>query len=155
MNFFGNFGRSGLWHMDQNEWFLNQNLPYKCSVFDSDPDGRNQNQQLLGEKKVWRSTCMNIDSTLRKFWINRIMTPGTKPPTFRLGTILQVQSFLWNFKWKNWSMCFFEKKEMQCKGNSVLIALFGIPSIWGSQNDMFQLKYFWNIFLTPEKLELR
>ena len=35
-----------------------------------------------------------------------------------------------------------EKTELQHQGKSKLFALFGIPSRWGSQNDMLQQKIF-------------
>ena len=41
---------------------------------------------------------------------------------------------------KKLSLVFLEKGELQLRRNSVLIAVFGIPSIWGSQNDMFHKK---------------
>ena len=41
---------------------------------------------------------------------------------------------------KDLSFVFLEKSELQHRRNSVLIALLGIPSISGSQNDMLQ----WN-----------
>ena len=36
----------------------------------------------------------------------------------------------------------FENMELQHQGNSILIALFGIPSMWGSQNDKFRKNFF-------------
>ena len=39
---FGNSGRLDPWHRDENEWFYNQIHLYKCEIFDSGPDGRNQ-----------------------------------------------------------------------------------------------------------------
>ena len=36
------------------------------------------------------------------------------------------------------SLVFLDKSELQQVANSMLIALFGIPSTWESQNDMFQ-----------------
>ena len=43
---------------------------------------------------------------------------------------------------KELSLVFLKKIELQIRGNSILIALLDIPSIWGSENDMFQCKYF-------------
>ena len=43
---------------------------------------------------------------------------------------------------KKSSPVLLEKKELQPRGNCFLIALLGNPSIWGSQNDMFQNKEF-------------
>ena len=55
---------------------------------------------------------------------------------------------------KEWILVVLEKIDMQFQGNSRIIALFGIHSIWGSQSDMFQLKYFRSnvAFLNLEKL---
>ena len=39
---------------------------------------------------------------------------------------------------KELSLVLLEKSELQHRGNSKLIALFGVRSSWGSQNDMFQ-----------------
>ena len=39
---------------------------------------------------------------------------------------------------KKLSLVFLEKSDLQQKENLILIALLGIPSIWVSQNDMFQ-----------------
>ena len=41
---------------------------------------------------------------------------------------------------KELSLAFSEESELQHRGNSILIALVGIPSILGSQNDMLQKK---------------
>ena len=38
-----------------------------------------------------------------------------------------------------------ERSEFQLLGNSKMFALFGFPSRWESQNDMFQLKCLWSL----------
>ena len=43
---------------------------------------------------------------------------------------------------KKMSLVFLEKSELQHSGNSTLIELLGVTSIWGSQNGMFQWKHF-------------
>ena len=44
-----------------------------------------------------------------------------------------------------------EKSELQHRRKSKLIALFGISSVWGSQNEMYQQKCFPSnlVFLEP------
>ena len=51
---------------------------------------------------------------------------------------------------KDMNSVFSEKNELQHR-SSILIALLGIPSLWGSQDDIFQKKYFRSIiaFLDP------
>ena len=41
-----------------------------------------------------------------------------------------------------WSCVPLDKCALRVRGISIIIALFGIPSIWGSQNDMLQQRYF-------------
>ena len=43
---------------------------------------------------------------------------------------------------KELRLVFVEKNELHRRGNSILIALLGIPSVWGSQNDKLQYRYF-------------
>ena len=57
-------------------------------------------------------------------------------------TLLQVEGFSLRPKMKELSNLFLKKSELQLRGNSILIAFFSFPPIWGSQNDMFQQKYF-------------
>ena len=43
---------------------------------------------------------------------------------------------------KELNLVILVKSELQHQGNWKLIALFGIPSMWGSRNDIIQQKYF-------------
>ena len=67
---------------------------------------------------------------------------------------------------KEINFVFSENIELQHQGKSILIALFGIPSMWGSQTDMYQQNFLRTNFvffepgkagivkrLIPEKLE--
>ena len=51
--------------------------------------------------------------------------------------------------------CFLEKGDLQHQGKSILISLFGIPSMWGSQNDMVQPKYFRSEFVFSATVETK
>ena len=42
---------------------------------------------------------------------------------------------------KELSLVFLEKTELQLRRNSVMMAVFGVPSILGPQNDIFQKTY--------------
>ena len=48
---------------------------------------------------------------------------------------------------KEMSLVFLKKSELQHRGDSMLITFFSIPSMWGSQKDMFQWKHLRNIFV--------
>ena len=56
----------------------------------------------------------------------------------------------------NWDLCFPEKKSCQHQETSIVLAGFGIPSVWGSHNDKFQEKYFEIklFFFDPEETRL-
>ena len=46
--------------------------------------------------------------------------------------------------------CFLANKAVQHRGNSFLIAVFGILPMWGLRNDVFQQKCFWVKFVFSE-----
>ena len=52
-------------------------------------------------------------------------------------------------------LSFLEKSELQYQGYSTLIARFSIPSMWGSQNDMFYQKFFCSKFVFFDPGETR
>ena len=100
-----------IWHMDKNEWFYNQTFFYKYVIFDSKFDGRNETS-VLWEERLWKNFVPCVI---------RIKTQGTKPPNSRWITLLYIKPL-------SLSRVFLQKKEVQPKGNSKLIPLFGAPS---------------------------
>ena len=71
-----------------------------------------------------------------------ILKQDTKPLIFQNNAFFQVvKRFVIEAQMNELSRVFLEKSEFQHRRISLLFTLLGIPSIWGSQNDVFQLKY--------------
>ena len=69
----------------------------------------------------------------------RILTQGTKAKNFKCGIFVQVKGFRLRLDEKN-AFCFFGENESQMLGSSILFPVFGISSMWQTQNHMFQHK---------------
>ena len=96
---------------------------------------------VVAEKKNsdYRDVSKN-DGFFRKFETNKDMTQVTKPLFFNAV-------FWYNYKFVSGRRCIFEscvfgKEEMRHKGKSKLMALFGVCSVWSSQNNIFRRKFF-------------
>ena len=137
---FGIFGPSEFWCKDQNPWCVNRILFYKSEAFDWDLDARHETCSFW-EICVWISRKTKnysiFGSQHRLFGLS-----GLKLKTH--SQILQKSSFVQVYfrlrlkrSWK-----FLEKSELQDQENWILIALFGIQSMWGSHKDKFHEKYF-------------
>ena len=122
---------------DQNQWFSNRIFLYRSRIFNWDFDWWIQTWSCW-ENSVWIMRYINNDGISQIFRNMGIVTQHTKPTICKGSTLLQVELFWLKPKWKKMSFVFLKKSELQRRGNSILIALLGIPSIWGSQNDIFE-----------------
>ena len=77
-----------------------QILLYKLKFFDEGPDG--SNQSCICRLKLWKSRCINNDSTFRKIQNKKNMTQGTRPPIFQKNTPVLLDGFLFRPKWRSW-----------------------------------------------------
>ena len=134
---FAVFGLVVLWCRDLKQWFFNRALLYQCKASDADVDGRNQTSSDW-ENWVWMSIFFNNDNT---FWtfrtIRMIAVEGTKPPFFQWKTLVQMEGSDWVLNEAIEPRIFGENYDAASR-NSILIALFGIPSMWRGKNDIFQ-----------------
>ena len=105
---------------------------------------------LMQENQMTENWMESFPSTVRLLIVTllkEVQTVVTDIHHFDNWDESLLATFFWNF-WtiriffQELSAVLLERSELQCKGIPKLIAFFGIPSIWGSQKDLFQWKYF-------------
>ena len=110
---------------------------YSCKVADYDAHKGNRTGNCW-EKWVWRTISINDDGFFSEFSdygdcdARHRATDFSKQYSFR-GRTNHIETWM-----KEFGLVFLERNELQHRGNSKLIALFGISSTSGWQNEMFQ-----------------
>ena len=132
----GNFGLSRFRCKNQNQWFFNRILLYRSKASTCDFDWRSQTWSCW-KSSIWTRRCINNDGIFQKFGLWGLLHLDTKSPIFQNSTLLQVKRFWLRPNWKKWALYSWRKKGCNI-GISILFALLGVPSIWGSQNGLFQ-----------------
>ena len=135
-------GRSGNWHMDENEWFRNQNLINKCDVYDSGSDRRNQTSSCW--ESIWKSRVMAFfgDFGQSGFWRR-----AQNHRFFDEVLLAKIRGFWLRNRWNNWVFCFRRKstcimKEIQYELRFLVVPQFADHRTTCSSN-RFSKWFFW------------